>query len=97
MGFLLCIMVAGCGNTPATNATSETETEDGRITIGFSQLGAESDWRSMNTESMKTTFSTTRGYNLIIEDGQQKQANQITAIRNFIQQGVDYIVLAPVT
>ncbi len=97
IAFLLCIMVAGCGSTPATNAISETETEDGRITIGFSQLGAESDWRSMNTESMKTTFSTTRGYNLIIEDGQQKQANQITAIRNFIQQGVDYIVLAPVT
>ena len=97
--FLLCGMVAGCGNTPATPSASENETEkeDGRITIGFSQLGAESDWRSMNTESMKTTFTTAKGYQLIFEDGQQKQANQITAIRNFIQQGVDYIVLAPVT
>lgn len=97
--FLLCTMVAGCGITPATHSTTEddTQTEDGRITIGFSQLGAESDWRSMNTESMKSTFTLEKGYNLILEDGQQKQANQITAIRNFIQQGVDYIVLAPVT
>lgn len=67
------------------------------IVIGFSQLGAESDWRSANTESMRSTFTTTNGYELIFEDGQQKQSNQITAIRTFIQQEVDYIVLAPVT
>lgn len=67
------------------------------IVIGFSQLGAESDWRSANTESMKTTFSAENGYELLFEDGQQKQSNQITAIRTFIQQEVDYIVLAPVT
>jgi len=72
--------------------------EDGDLTvIGFSQLGAESDWRSANTQSMKETFTEENGYRLIFEDGQQKQANQIMAIRKFIQQGVDYIVLAPVT
>ena len=65
--------------------------------IGFSQLGAESDWRSANTQSMKETFTEAKGYKLLIEDGQQKQANQIMAIRTFIQQEVDYIVLAPVT
>ena len=65
--------------------------------IGFSQLGAESDWRSANTESMKSTFTADQGYKLLIEDGQQQQANQIMAIRKFIQQDVDYIVLAPVT
>ena len=67
------------------------------ITVGFSQVGAESDWRTANSESMKSTFSTENGYNLIFDDAQQKQENQIAAIRNFIQQEVDYIVLAPVT
>ena len=55
------------------------------ITVGFSQVGAESDWRTANSESMKSTFSTENGYNLIFDDAQQKQENQIAAIRNFIQ------------
>lgn len=67
------------------------------IVVGFSQLGAESDWRSANTESMKEAFSMENGYKLLFEDGQQKQSNQITAVRTFIQQEVDYIILAPVT
>lgn len=46
---------------------------------------------------MKGTFTEENGYELIFDDAQQKQENQITAIRNFIQQGVDYILLAPVT
>ena len=67
------------------------------LTVGFSQVGAESDWRTANTESMKGPFTEENGYELIFDDAQQKQENQITAIRNFIQQGVDYILLAPVT
>ena len=67
------------------------------ITVGFSQVGAESDWRTANTESMKSTFTEANGYRLIFDDAQQKQENQLKAIRNFIQQEVDYIVLAPVT
>ena len=67
------------------------------ITVGFSQVGAESDWRTANSESMKSTFSEKNGYKLIFDDAQQKQENQLTAIRNFIQQEVDYILLAPVT
>ncbi len=96
---LLCIGVSGCNNMDSSkeDVGSAEVTEDKTIVIGFSQLGAESDWRSANTESMKTTFSKENGYTLIFEDGQQKQANQITAIRMFIQQEVDYIVLAPVT
>ena len=65
------------------------DTEDENIVVGFSQLGAESDWRRANTESMKETFTTENGYRLIFDDGQQKQANQITAIRTFIQEEVD--------
>ncbi|HWP50322.1 MAG TPA: ABC transporter substrate-binding protein, partial [Clostridia bacterium] len=53
--------------------------------------------RTANTESMKSTFTEANGFKLIFDDAQQKQENQITAIRNFIQQEVDYIVLAPVT
>ncbi len=90
----LLFVITGCKNEGRGN----TETEDEkRIVVGFSQLGAESDWRSANTESIKAAFTKEKGYDLIFEDGQQKQANQITAIRTFIQQEVDYIVLAPVT
>lgn len=97
---MLCILAVGCGSsyTEVSRNTDIEETSFGKnIVVGFSQLGAESDWRSANTESMKSTFTAANGYQLIFEDGQQKQANQIMAIRTFIQQGVDYIVLAPVT
>jgi len=90
-----CLLVAACNGRPVPENTEELPEEN--IVIGFSQLGAESDWRSANTESMKSTFTAANGYELIFEDGQQKQSNQITAIRMFIQQEVDYIVLAPVT
>ncbi|MCH5290284.1 MAG: ABC transporter substrate-binding protein [Treponema sp.] len=66
------------------------------ITVGYAQVGAESDWRLANTESFKSTFTEENGYRLIFDDAQQKQENQIKAIRNFIQQDVDYIVVAPV-
>lgn len=66
------------------------------ITIGFSQVGGESGWRTGNSVSMKNTFSESRGYDLIFDDAQQRQEQQIKAIRSFIQQGVDYIILAPV-
>lgn len=92
--FYACLCLAACGSRKAENRENLTEEY---IVVGFSQLGAESDWRSANTESMKATFTMANGYELIFEDGQQKQSNQITAIRTFIQQGVDYIVLAPVT
>ncbi|MDO4519783.1 MAG: ABC transporter substrate-binding protein [Eubacteriales bacterium] len=70
--------------------------EEDLITVGYAQVGAESDWRTANTESFKSTFTEENGYKLIFDDAQQKQENQIKAIRNFIQQDVDYIVVAPV-
>ena len=106
---MVAAVLAGCGSSgaketaaPAGSETASGETEAAGntgdvITVGFSQVGAESDWRTANSESMKSTFSTENGYNLIFDDAQQKQENQIAAIRNFIQQEVDYIVLAPVT
>lgn len=85
------------GDSPKTSDTGAKGASGEPIVVGFSQVGAESDWRTANTESMKSTFTTKNGYELIFDDAQQKQENQITAIRNFIQQEVDYIVLAPVT
>lgn len=98
---MVVTMLGGCGGA-SNNKTSSGDggSGDGKkdlITIGFSQVGAESDWRTANTESMKSTFTSANGYRLIFDDAQQKQENQLKAIRNFIQQEVDYIVLAPVT
>lgn len=96
---LFCACMCSCSRlfSPDEDPYSTELASDEYVVVGFSQLGAESDWRSENTESMKATFSAENGYQLIFEDGQQKQSNQITAIRMFIQQEVDYIVLAPVT
>lgn len=96
--FMICILLTGCNKVSEKNNFLDTEdiNSEKYIVVGFSQLGAESDWRSANTESMKSTFTNANGFELIFEDGQQKQSNQIMAIRTFIQQGVDYIVLAPV-
>ena len=90
---LTATMVCGMCIVPTVGVAAADDT----ITVGFSQVGAESDWRTANTESMKSTFSEENGYELIFDDAQQKQENQLTAIRNFIQQEVDYILLAPVT
>lgn len=95
---LLCLCLSACQGADVSPEEPQKEPDAvKKIVIGFSQLGAESDWRSANTASMKSTFTAENGYELIFNDGQQKQANQIMAIRTFIQQEVDYIVLAPVT
>jgi ABC-type sugar transport system substrate-binding protein len=64
------------------------------LKIGFAQTGAESDWRTANSESMKAEAAK-RGIDLKFSDAQGKQENQIRALRSFIAQKVDYIVLAP--
>src|SRR5215813_2054918 len=63
--------------------------------VGFSQIGAESGWRTANTESIKSEAAK-RGINLKFADAQQKQENQIKALRSFIAQGVDVIAFSPV-
>src|SRR5438270_12540422 len=65
------------------------------LTVGFSQIGSESGWRAAETTVSKSE-ATKRKVNLKIADAQQKQENQIKAIRSFIAQGVDTIFLAPV-
>jgi ABC-type sugar transport system substrate-binding protein len=68
---------------------------DKQITLGFSQVGAESAWRTANTESVKSSAGPA-GVNLKFADAQQKQENQIKAIRSYIAQKVDVIAFSPV-
>ncbi|MFG3600944.1 ABC transporter substrate-binding protein [Micromonospora chersina] len=89
---LLATGVAACGNSDTGGSGSG---DDGKITLGFSQVGAESGWRTANTTSIKEA-ATGAGIDLKFDDAQQKQENQIKAIRNFIQQKVDVIAFSPV-
>jgi ABC-type sugar transport system substrate-binding protein len=68
---------------------------DKKIVVGFSQIGAESGWRTANTESIKSEAAK-RGIDLKFADAQQKQENQIKALRSFVAQGVDVIAFSPV-
>lgn len=65
------------------------------ITVGFAQTGAESVWRTANSASIKKEAEK-RGINLKFSDGQGRQENQIRAVRSFITQGVDAILIAPI-
>src|SRR5690554_265359 len=66
-----------------------------RLTIGFAQVGSESDWRTAFTE-ITIEEAERRDINLIFSNAENSQENQIAALRSFVQQGVDAIVLAPV-
>ena len=79
-------VLAGLFFTPAMAAD---------MTVGFSQIGSESGWRAAETTLTKQQASE-RGIDLKFADAQQKQENQIKALRSFIAQGVDAILLAPV-
>ncbi len=78
---------------PAAPAKAAKTYKD--LTVGYAQLGAESEWRNANTASIKETANQL-GVNLKFSDAQQKQENQIAAIRSFIQQKVDVIGVPPV-
>jgi galactofuranose transport system substrate-binding protein len=66
-----------------------------KIVLGFAQVGAESEWRTANTESIKSSAKEA-GIDLKFSDAQQKQENQIKAIRSYIAQKVDVIAFSPV-
>jgi simple sugar transport system substrate-binding protein len=83
---LLAAVVLGCSASFAA---------DRKVVVGFAQIGAESDWRVANTNSMKNACAEA-GFDLRFVDGQQKQENQIKALRDFITQGVDVIAFSPV-
>ncbi|WP_372460478.1 ABC transporter substrate-binding protein [Paraburkholderia unamae] len=76
-------------------AAGVAHAEDKQITLGFAQVGAESAWRTANTVSVKAAAKDA-GINLKFSDAQQKQENQIKAIRSYIAQKVDVIAFSPV-
>ena len=61
------------------------------LTVAFSQIGQESDWRTANTDDVNKAIEA-EGWKLVYDDAQQKQENQVKALRSFISQGVDYIL-----
>ncbi|GFJ84281.1 hypothetical protein Phou_084610 [Phytohabitans houttuyneae] len=88
-GLLAAVTVTACGGGDGAGSGSD----DGKITLGFSQVGAESGWRTANTKSIQESAKTA-GIDLKFSDAQQKQENQIKAIRSFIQQKVDIIAFS---
>ncbi|MBN1811158.1 MAG: substrate-binding domain-containing protein, partial [Anaerolineae bacterium] len=107
VGLVFGLAACQCGQ-PAVEPTAKpaepTEEEGGAscapnctyadMTLCYPQLGAESDWRTANTASFKETAEEL-GFKLVFSDAQQKQENQISAIRACIQQKVDVIALPP--
>jgi simple sugar transport system substrate-binding protein len=82
-------LLASCGEKPTGGAGGKSA-----IRVGYSQPGAESDWRKANSQSIKSEAAA-RGIDLVFVDALDKQENQISSIRNFIAQDVDVIAFSP--
>jgi len=93
---LLCLacafLLSGCTSESQTAATA---TDESQILLGFSQLGSESAWRLGNTKSVQDAAKRA-GVQLMYENAEQKQENQIKAIRSFIAYQVDVIAFSPI-
>jgi simple sugar transport system substrate-binding protein len=91
-------LLVGCGKSPESPAPSSTRSAGGgagkQLVVGFAQVGAESDWRVAESTSIKDEAAK-RNIDLKFSDAQGKQENQFKAIRSFIAQGVNGIILAP--
>lgn len=95
---LTCAAIAACVFAFAScskKSSSDSGSESKPLVVGFSQIGAESSWRTAETKSIRDEADK-RGIDLRLYDAQQKQENQIKAINSFIAQRVDAIILAPV-
>jgi len=90
----LALAATGCAGSTGSGSAGAAGTKV--IKVGFAQTGSESGWRSANTQSMKDAFSEKNGFKLIFNAADNKAENQIAAVRSFINQGVDAIVIAPV-
>lgn len=90
----LTLAIAGCSG--GGDDASGGGDDGGLVSVGFAQTGSESGWRAANTESMKTAFSTENGFDLTFNAADNDVAAQIAAVRDFINQGVDAIVIAPI-
>ncbi|MFZ4573090.1 MAG: ABC transporter substrate-binding protein [Phycisphaerales bacterium] len=91
----LAIVPMACKEKSPPPSSTGPAAPAAQLKVGFAQIGAESDWRKANTDSI-TNEAKARGIQLSFSDAQQKQENQIKAIRNFIVMKVDVIAFAPV-
>mgnify|MGYP001000680687 CR=1 FL=1 len=94
----MALALSACGGgaaAPAGNGGEGKGKALDQIVVGFAQVGAESGWRTANTKDIQDSFKEAN-IQLKFSDAQQKQENQIKAIRSYIQQGVDYIAFSPV-
>ncbi len=89
------LALAALGLTLGASALTPALAADKPLVLGFSQVGAESEWRTANTNSIKEAAKQA-GITLKFADAQQKQENQVKAIRSFIAQKVDVIAFSPV-
>lgn len=96
---IICLLSTGCGKQFAIEASEENKSpiDENLVVVGVSQIGSESVWRTVNSNSIQSSFTKENGYFLIFKNARQKQENQIKAIRSFISQQVDYIVFSPIT
>ena len=88
LAVVVALGVSGCHKSESGGGPRE-------IVLGFSQIGAESEWRTANTTSIRSAAEAA-GIRLKFSDAQQKQENQIKALRSFIAQRVDVIAFSPV-
>lgn len=105
LALTLVALLSACGGAaPGTSGLSAQPSQSGSgtakktykdLVVGFAQIGAESEWRTANTLSIQST-ARELGVELKFSDAQQKQENQIKAIRSFIAQKVDVIGVSPV-
>ena len=110
LGLTMALSLAACGgNTGSSTSGSGASSGSGAdastsgsgssgdlITVGFAQVGHESDWRTASTQSAQDVFSEENGYQLSFIDCDNDSATQLEAVRGFIQQGVDYIIIDPI-
>jgi galactofuranose transport system substrate-binding protein len=94
-GVVIVLTLVGCA-APAASAPAGGTKTYADMTLCYPQLGAESDWRTANTASFKETAASLKIKQLVFSDAQQKQENQISAVRACIAQKVDVIALPPV-
>jgi len=94
LALVACSSATSTTEETASNTSTEAKTME-NLTVGYAQIGAESEWRTANTASIKETAEKL-GVDLKFSDAQQKQENQIAAIRSYIAEGVDVIGFSPV-
>lgn len=91
LAVLAVVAAAVCASSLSVQAA-----DDELITVGFAQVGHESDWRTASTKSCQDVFTEENGYNLQFVDCDNDSAVQLEAVRGFIEQEVDYIIIDPI-